>query len=99
MNPAEPESLVQPVAPVTFDAAGEWCHGWYHAPAGRSRDLVVVLCPPIGYEGICGYPVLVQIARTLAAGGLPVLRFDYHGTGDSAGDDTQPSRVQAWLAS
>ena len=28
-----------------------------------------------------------------------MLRFDYHGTGDSAGSDTDPGRVAAWIDS
>ncbi len=85
--------------PVRFDAAGSWCFGWYHAPQAPWRDTVVVLCPPIGYEAVCSYPSLVQLARHLADAGWPVFRFDWHGTGDSAGDDQQPARVAAWLAS
>ncbi|MBL0419349.1 alpha/beta hydrolase [Ramlibacter sp. AW1] len=76
-----------------------WCHAWWHAPAAPARGLTVVLCPPIGYEAVASYPTQVQLARHLAAAGLPVLRIDYHGTGDSDGDDTQPGRVPAWLAS
>jgi pimeloyl-ACP methyl ester carboxylesterase len=34
-----------------------------------------------------------------ANAGLPTLRFDYHGTGNSAGDDNDAARVEAWLAS
>ncbi len=69
------------------------------APAAVPRDLAVVICPPFGYEAICAHRGLRALAQTLALAGLPVVRFDYHGTGDSAGDDRQPDRVQAWLAS
>ncbi len=31
------------------------------------------------------------------ASGFAVLRFDYHGTGDSPGDERDPDRVQTWL--
>lgn len=30
---------------------------------------------------------------------MPTLRFDWHGTGDSAGSDTDPARMLAWLES
>jgi alpha-beta hydrolase superfamily lysophospholipase len=85
--------------PIAFDAAGDWCVGWYHAPASPGRGLAVVLCPPGGYEAICSYPTYVQLARSLAEAGFPVLRFDYRGTGDSAGDERQPVQVAGWLAS
>lgn len=85
-----------PPTPLTFDTPHGWCFGWYHAPAAPWRDLAVVLCPPVGYEAICSYPTQVQLARSLAEAGFPVLRFDYHGTGDSSGGDDDAARVQAW---
>ena len=42
------DGAVTPAAvPIVFDAAGGWCRGWYHAPTGAARDLVVVMCPPL----------------------------------------------------
>jgi pimeloyl-ACP methyl ester carboxylesterase len=38
-------------------------------------------------------------ADAVADAGFPALRFDYDGTGNSAGSDTDPERVSAWLAS
>jgi alpha-beta hydrolase superfamily lysophospholipase len=84
---------------LTFDTPAGWCTGWYHAPAAPWHDLAVVLCPPVGFEAVSSYPTQVQLAAALADAGLPVLRFDYHGTGDSAGHGGDPERVQAWLAS
>jgi len=84
---------------LTFDAADGWCFGWYHPPAGPGRDLAIVLCAPIGFEAISSYPTQVQLAMALAQDGFPVFRFDYLGTGDSAGELDAPGRVDAWLAS
>jgi alpha-beta hydrolase superfamily lysophospholipase len=39
------------------------------------------------------------LAQRLANLGFDVLRFDYHGTGNSAGEPDEPDRVDAWLAS
>lgn len=81
-------------------AEGRSLFGWYHPPEGeRARGPAIVVCPPIGYEGICAYPALRTFAERLAAAGHPVLRFDYDGTGDSAGLDTDPHRVRSWIAS
>jgi alpha-beta hydrolase superfamily lysophospholipase len=88
-----------PAVCLTFEAAGDWCFGWYHPPAQPWRDTAIVLCPPIGHEAVCSYPTQLQMARALAAAGFPVLRFDYHGTGDSGGDAGEPGRVQAWIDS
>jgi alpha-beta hydrolase superfamily lysophospholipase len=73
--------------------------GWYHAPSGSNhgRDTAVVLCPPLGHEMLCMHRAYRHLAERLAALGFPVLRFDYHGTGDSVGDDHHPDRVPAWL--
>ncbi len=50
-----------------------------------------MLCQPLGIESICVY----YSYRLLAERGLAVLRFDYDGTGDSTGQETDPDRVRA----
>ena len=72
--------------------------GWYHAPLGQPRDMAVVLCPPLGHEMLCTHRAYRHLAEQLRAHGFPVLRFDYHGTGDSAGTDHDGNRVPDWLA-
>jgi alpha-beta hydrolase superfamily lysophospholipase len=59
----------------------------------------VVLCQPLGIEAICVYFSYRTLADRLARLGLAVLRFDYDGTGDSAGAETDPDRLESWLAS
>jgi pimeloyl-ACP methyl ester carboxylesterase len=39
-----------------------------------------------------------DLACSIAGAGLPVLRFDYHGTADSAGNGEDPDRVTIWIA-
>lgn len=85
--------------PVAFDSAAGPCTGWFHAGASPRRSSAVVLCQPMGYEALCSYRTYTQLAQTLAQAGFDVLRFDYHGTGDSPGGDTDEGRVEAWLAS
>lgn len=75
--------------PVAF--AG--CFGWLH-PGNGSRG--VVLCPTFGHENMTAHRGWVRLADLLAASGFPVLRFDYPGTGDSAGSETDSDRFAAW---
>jgi alpha-beta hydrolase superfamily lysophospholipase len=88
-----------PAVSLVFEAAGSWCFGWHHAASQPARGVGVVLCRPIGYEAVCSYPTYKRLAENLAAAGFDVLRFDYHGTGDSAGSDLDPDRVHAWIDS
>ncbi|WP_118178989.1 serine aminopeptidase domain-containing protein [Paraburkholderia phosphatilytica] len=78
--------------PIVF---GE-CFGWLHAARG-SRG--VVLCAPFGYDQLCTHRGWRRLAAQLAANGLATLRFDYPGTGDSAGVEEDPGRLAAWLDS
>ncbi len=71
---------------------------WHHAPpADARRGAGVVLCPPLGYEYMSVYRTWRMLAGSLAERGFDVLRPDYDGTGNSAGDYTDPDRVDAWL--
>jgi alpha-beta hydrolase superfamily lysophospholipase len=84
---------------IVFPSAEGACLGWFHAGALPRRNVAVVMCRPLGYEALCSYRTYTQLAQTLSDAGFDVMRFDYHGTGDSAGGDEDPQRVDAWLAS
>ncbi|UPG92061.1 alpha/beta hydrolase [Luteibacter aegosomaticola] len=71
-----------------FFGADSGLFGMYHAPASTPRRAVL-MCPPLGQELIRTHRLYRQLAQQLAAQGVAVLRFDYHGTGDSAGGSTE----------
>ncbi|ULX50421.1 hydrolase [Cupriavidus taiwanensis] len=60
----------------------EGCAGWLHEAQGKTG---VVLCAPLGHEAMWSHRAWRHLADDLAAAGMPVLRFDYPCTGDSAG--------------
>jgi len=68
--------------------------GAYH-PAVGAGNLGVVVCNPWGREYLCAHQSVGLLGRELSAAGHHVLRFDYGGTGDSAGDATEES-LQSW---
>ena len=71
---------------------------WFHAGSSAS-GRVAVICPPLGHEYTITHRTLRHLAERLALAGLPCVRFDYDGTGDSAGSDCDPDRVGAWTRS
>ena len=73
--------------PVSF----EGCAGLLHP--GRS-DRGVVICGAIGHETSGTHRGLFELAELLSSAGHHVLRFDYPGTGDSAGSGTEPDRLE-----
>jgi len=85
--------------PIWFGPAERPLFGWLHLPRDRTVRGGVVLCQPLGIEAICAYYAYRILADRLAEQGLAVLRFDYDGTGDSVGEETDPDRVAAWLGS
>ena len=85
--------------PVVFEARGRPLAGMLYAPEGPDRGAGIVLCNPFGYEAISGHRTYRALAAQLARRGFWALRFDYDGTGDSIGDDRDPGRLAAWVAS
>lgn len=85
--------------PLYFGRSGRSLFGCLHAPVGEARDLAIVLCPALGHESTNAHRSVRHLADALARAGIPALRFDYDGTGDSAGQDDDPQRVSAWRES
>lgn len=73
--------------------------GVVHVPAGGHSRGGVVLCPPLGKEHVDTYRGMKHLGERLAAIGLAVVRFDYLGTGDSAGAQAADTAVGDYLAS
>jgi len=84
-NPAEtPRAQEEAVA---FRAGGKALYGILHLPRGRARYesiLVMVVGGPQNRVG--SHRSFVALARAFDDRGVPVLRFDYAGLGDSEGE-------------
>ena len=75
-----------------FENEGFRLFGYLHDPESRTTgcdgkiSYGMVLCPPFGDEHIPSYRILRNFAVQLCKEGIPVLRFDYRGYGDSEGE-------------
>jgi|SRR5579884_4003623 len=70
--------------------------GWLSRPSGAGSGSGIVVLPPVAYAYWSVHRTLRVIAERLAGEGHLVLRVDYDGTGDSAGDQWEPDRLDAW---
>lgn len=89
-----------------IETSGQWIGpperplmSWLTAPVGRPGATGVVIVPPVGYEYWSSHRTLRSLAERLAEHGCRALRFDLDGTGDSAGDQWDPERLEAWRRS
>ncbi len=74
------------LAPAFFPSAGRQLFGCLHEPQGDPQERAVLLVAPFGHEAVRSHRAFRRLAGKLAAHGLTVLRFDFTGCGDSAGD-------------
>ncbi len=73
--------------------------GLYNPPGGYPSGTAILICPPMGSEMMRSFRALRELAAHLSSRGIAVFHADYHGTGNSAGRDEDPGRVQSWLQS
>lgn len=84
--------------PMYFSSGGHALFGWLHQPAVMNPARVgLVICKPFGYEGLCAHRSVRTFAETAAKYGVPTLRFDYLGCGDSADIDPDEDQITAWV--
>ena len=82
--------------PIYFPSGEHRLFGSLHLPAGATSGWGVVVCKPFGYEALCAHRSVRAFADTVAALGMPALRFDYAGTGDSADIDPNADQAELW---
>ncbi len=73
---------------VTFASGGEDVFGVLHLPSGAPAPAII-MCHGFTGSRSEAHRLFVAAARDFAAHGLGVLRFDFRGSGDSAGDFSQ----------
>jgi uncharacterized protein len=72
--------------PVTFECKGQQIVGMLHLPEGRGRCPAALLLHGFTGTKTEAHRMFVKQSRALAEHGIASLRFDYRGSGDSAGN-------------
>jgi len=86
--------------PFYFGSKNKPLLAWLHiADSKQHSNTGVVICPPLAVEYMNSYRSLRYTADYFALAGIPTLRFDYHGTGDSSGIEEDDNRLEEWLSS
>lgn len=85
--------------PSWFGPSTRPLFGWFVYPKNLHVRGAVVLCQPIAEESNMAYRTFRTLSQRLARAGFLALRFDYDGTGDSAGSFEDTDRPTAWTGS
>jgi pimeloyl-ACP methyl ester carboxylesterase len=72
--------------PLVFECKGQQIVGMLHVPEGRGRCPAALLLNGFTGTKVEHHRMFVKISRALADHGIASLRFDFRGSGDSAGD-------------
>ncbi|RKG57530.1 alpha/beta fold hydrolase [Corallococcus sp. AB011P] len=84
------------MTPCFFGTSERQLFGIHHPAQGAERSTGVVLCYPAAQEYMLTHWAFRKLAGMLAREGFHVFRFDYYGTGDSAGESHE-GRVATWV--
>ena len=90
------DELARRPRPLTFGASTRRLFGIFH-PGVEPSLPAVLLCNDFGQEAIRTHRFMRVLAERLARLGHAVLRFDYYGSGDSMGDDSEAD-LEGWRA-
>ena len=72
--------------PLLFGSSERQLFGIHMPAAGRRQRRGVVICPPWGQEYLRAHRACRLLGERFVQNGCDVLRFDYFGSGDSAGE-------------
>ncbi len=75
--------------PIVFDSKGQQVVGMLHLPEGRGRFPAALLLHGFTATKTENHRMFVKLSRQLADHGIASLRFDFRGSGDSAGDSEE----------
>jgi len=78
--------------PLWIGASPRRLYGALHGAPASSH--AVLMAPPLLHEQPRSRRMLVEVASRIADAGLPCLRFDYYGTGDSDGSGDEHDFAQ-----
>jgi alpha-beta hydrolase superfamily lysophospholipase len=80
-----------------FDSGDHRLFAWLHQSDRKAQPtLGLLICKPFGHEAIYSHAGMRAFADAAAAIGVPAMRFDYSGTGDSADMDAQTDQLDVW---
>lgn len=83
------------MSPFYFGTQRRRLFGIYEPAVSGAGQRAAVLCHPCGAEYVHAHRSMRQLAAKLSEAGFHTLRFDYFGTGDSAGETTDIS-LDGW---
>jgi len=95
ISPASSRPRIAPL--LAGDTASAVYAVHYEPPLAVACRGAALICPPYGHEYVRTHRAITRLCESLAHAGCHALKFDYFGTGDSAGD-SGTGGIERWIA-